>query len=214
MGFSPKASTYVVVVGLNISQSPDRIMQDYWKLRHELYISPPTDVDTQKPYRNLRFHAAEDPQVVRNKVFELIAAHLDQCHVHAVILEKADVFSFNRSEDWLYESLYYFCIRSIWKHSDWIKDIDSVQLMIDQTQVARLRAATSGGINRARNEFGRTCRVDIHHISSLTHPFQQLVDYFAWAIFRKYERKDLRSYSLISKAIEYERTVFKNDLPG
>lgn len=214
MEFSPKSSKFVVVLALNIVKSPEALMEVYWQLRHGLFINPPSDTGTTKPYRNRRFHAAEDPQVVRNKVYNLITDYLHLFSAHAIVLDKNEVFPFLKDEKWLYEALYYFSLRSIVKHSGWLKSIENAQLLIDQTQESHLRKSTVGGILKAKHEFHVPHRIGIHHVSSLTHPFLQFADYFGWAIYKKHERDDLRSYDLISKAIDLERSVFKDDLPG
>ncbi len=209
MEFSPKSLTYVVVLALNVINSPEIIMDDYWHLRHDLYVNPPPDTGTTEPYRNRRFHAAEDPWVVRKRVFDLITANIHLFQAHAVALDKNDVLLFNRKDDWLFENLYYWSIRSIAKHSNWLDGIGGVHLLIDQTQVSHLRASTIGGIIRAKHEFGIPYNIGIHHVTSYAHPFLQLADYFSWAVSRKYEKGDTESYDLINQALAYVRVVFK-----
>ncbi len=54
-----------------------------------------------------------------------------------------------------------------------------------------------------------TIRSKIYHTNSFAHPFLQLADYFCWAIYRKHEKNDSRSYNIITKAVENEWVVFK-----
>ena len=49
----------------------------------------------------------------------------------------------------------------------------------------------------------------IFHYSSKSDLNLQIVDYFNWAIFRKWEREDSRSYNLIKDAILSEFDVFE-----
>lgn len=215
MNFSPRSSIYVVLGALNISHSPTTLMENYWKLRHDLYIHPPDDAEIRKRYQNRRFHASEDPQVVRNRVFDLICENLGLFRVNAIILEKNDVYEYLRKEEWLYEKLYYYLIRSILYQSSNLDEVRGIQLLIDHTEDKRLRRATVGGIRSAEREAGLYSRSGIYHATSHAHPFLQIADYFCWAIYRKYESEDNRSYDLIRTAIENEWLIFnKNDPPG
>ncbi len=209
MNFSPRTSTYVVIAAMNITHSSERIMEEYWRLRHDLYIQPTEDTSIQGRYQNLRFHASNDPQEVRNKVFDLICKHLHLLRVQALVLEKKDVFEDFRKDDWLYEKAYYYLARSILTRSKWFESTEGVRFLIDHTQDKRLRQATVGGIRRAEAEAGAQFRSVIFHATSHAHPFLQLADYFCWAIYRKYELRDTRSYSLVAEAIENEWNLFK-----
>jgi len=209
MDFSMKSSRFAVVVALYIPQAADSLMQDYWKLRHELYITPPSGGKQQDRYTNYRFHAANDPQIVRDAVFSLLENHLVSLKVHAVVLEKRDVFPELQSVEWSFEKLYHFAFRSICSYSDWLVDVQGVNLIIDDNGTTRLRQATIGGIRRAEKICGRITRSTIHHVSSTGHPFLQLADYFGWAMFRKYESEDERSYEIIKEAVENEWVLFK-----
>ena len=209
MNFSPKTSTHVVIVARNITNSSKRIMEKYWQLRHDLYIQPPEDTGIRGKYQNRRFHASDDPQEVRNKVFDLICKHLHLLQVQALVLDKDDVFKESRSEEWLYGKVYYYLVRTILTRSKWFEGIEGVRFLIDHTQDKRLRQATVGGIRRAEAETGAQFRSIIFHATSHAHPFLQLADYFCWAIYRKYELEDMRSYDLVDEAIENEWYLFK-----
>lgn len=49
----------------------------------------------------------------------------------------------------------------------------------------------------------------IHHYASKASRYLQVADYCNWAIYRKWETGDLRSYRLIAGAIESEFDIFK-----
>ena len=215
MNFSPQASSHVVVAALNVIQSPESVMGAYWQLRHDLYIHPPIDTGIQGVYRNKRFHAANDPQVVRNRVFEIICENLESLAVHVLVLEKSRVHEHLRTDSWLYEKLYYFTTKSILTRSTWATGAQGVRQLIDHTEDNRLRKDSVRGIRKAEAEVEAKSRSEIYHTTSFAHPFLQLADYFCWAVYRKYENDDDRSYRLIEKAIENEWRLFgKDDPPG
>lgn len=206
MNFSEKSSQYVVLVGLTISESVKRVFEEYWSLRHDLYINPIISTGSHHKYTNKRFHASEDPQVVRDRVFELISNHIDKFRVRSLIIEKVNVYDRLKTDEWLYQSMYYFLIRSIFQDSRWIDNRTGMQFIIDYNQTKRFNKAIERGIYSALKQANWTLPFGLHHSPSGCHPLIQIADYFCWAIYRKYETReeDVRSYNLIVNAIEDE----------
>lgn len=50
----------------------------------------------------------------------------------------------------------------------------------------------------------------IYHHTSKSNEYLQFVDYVNWAIFRRWEREDLRSYDLIKDAVKSEFDIFRS----
>lgn len=115
----------------------------------------------------------------------------------------------HRNEEWLYENLYFYLFRSILDRSGWTSAGDKVRLLIDLTEDKRMREATIRGVRSAEALAAAPFISAVHHVSSFHHPFLQLADYFCWAIYRKYEKKDLRSYKLIKEAVRDEWRLYK-----
>lgn len=205
MNFSKKSSEYVVLISMSILGSADLILQDYWFLRHDLYINT-IQHGSRNKYSNKRFHASEDPQTVRDKVFSLISHYIENFEVRSLIIEKKNVYDFLKSDEWLFKKMYYYLVRSILTDKQITKDINGIQFIIDYNQIKRLVKATQNGLHLALSVANNQLPFGIHHSPSGSHPFLQLADYFCWAIYRKYEshKKDLRSYNLITKAIVNE----------
>jgi len=209
MNFSPRASKHVVVAAVKIVDSPVRLMGKYWSLKHSLFIAPPDDAEIRHRFQNKRFHASEDPQPVRDMVFDLITNNIGQIQVRAVVIDKDDVDAKHRTEEWLHENLYFYLYRSILDRSHWTRAGSGVQLLIDLTDDKRMREATIKGVRSAEALAAAPFKSAVHHVSSFHHPFLQLADYFCWAIYRKYEKKDLRSYKLIKEAVRDEWRLYK-----
>jgi hypothetical protein len=53
-------------------------------------------------------------------------------------------------------------------------------------------------------------RYDVLHLSSKSEINLQIVDYLNWAVFKKWERGDVRSYDLIRSCLRSELEVFKS----
>lgn len=202
--FSPKSSKHAIVTGIIVNNSYAKLLGDYWSLRHDLYINPVEYGSDQRIYTNKRFHAAEDPQKVRDKVFELITLHSENICDRSLIVEKANVYNYLQRDEWLIGRMYYYWFKSLFNSTNWIENKNSLQIIIDHTKTKRLRSATISGIKRSHSNYGNKLPYRLHHTPSGCHPFIQLADYICWALLRKYERNDLRSYNLISGLIEDE----------
>ncbi len=206
MDFSPKSTRYVVLVGLTIGNSLDMILNDYWALRHELYMNPVEYQSNQCKYTNKRFHASEDPQEVRDKVFDLILRNIGGFRVRALIIEKANVYDQLQKDEWLYLKMYFYLVRSILQNTNWTENVAGLQFIVDYNKTRRLTEASKSGIKFALAAVNNLLPYGLHHTPSGCHPLIQLTDYFCWAIYRKYasESGDLRSYKIIEGAIDDE----------
>lgn len=204
--FTPMSSKYIVLVALTVSPNWDVLLQEYWALRHDLYINPVDTIGLQQPYTNKRFHATEDPQAVRDRVFSLISDNLNSFKARSLIIEKQNVYEHLQSAKWLYSRLYYYLTRSLLRDSDWRNDMKGIQFIIDQKPTKSATKATIGGTKKALAHEGVDIPFGLHPTPSGCHPFLQLSDYVCWAIYRKYQsnEQDLRSYNIVNGAIEDE----------
>jgi hypothetical protein len=150
------------------------------------------------------FHATKDTQFVRDKVFALISKFDFQ--IYAQILEKSKAQPQTRES---IHRFYKYAWLYLFRHS--MPKI--VRKYEDQLMVT----AASIGVKKGQAEFSdavqdvlkQTQRVDAGSwrtafCSSASDPCLQVADYCTWAIQRKWERKDSRSYDLIKGKIKYE----------
>lgn len=146
------------------------------------------------------FHASDDPQSVRNEVFALIAAA--DFRIDATILDKRLAFSHLRDERSLYKMAWYLHF----KH---------VAPQIVTTQDRLMVVAAGVGVKKQRKSFRNAvddvveqvaiCRS--HQVAAWpanNDPCLQIADYCTWAIQRKWERGDTRSYETIVDKIHTE----------
>lgn len=204
MDFSPKSSSHAVLTGITITNSVDDLMRDYWELRHFLYVNPVEFESNQGKYMNKRFHASEDPQEVRDLVFKLIDHHKNKILARSLIVEKAKVFNHLKMDGWLISRMYFFWLKSVYNRTNWIENKTSMQIIVDHTKTKRLRSAIESGLKTSIGRHGNGTPYLLHHTPSGCHPFIQLADYISWAVYRKYERGDLRSYGLIEEILDDE----------
>lgn len=209
--FSPTGTKYFVLTCMSTFK-PVEEREKLLKLRYELL----TDSINQE-----FFHATEDKQIVRDKVFEIIKNLKDEIEVHAVIAEK------NKANPVLYREEYYKKGRKIVR-------------IIGAEFYQRVCRTLLQYVFR-RSNFNRTDKIIVvlgavftrdkesiilktlkrylkHHFSM---PFEiyfhtseadlncQLADYFGWAIYIKCERDEKRSYTIIQDKIKSTFEIFK-----
>lgn len=152
------------------------------------------------------FHASEDRQVVRDRVFELLGGF--NFRIDATIFEKAKVLPHLRPDDlqfyktaWLYHARYFLPA---------VTDPGDEIILVAATIPLRRKAQyVSGALHDVLQDAasGRTLRVASWVASS--DPCLQVADYCCWAIHRKWERGDERSYELIKSRIASEFDIFQ-----
>ncbi len=156
------------------------------------------------------FHATEDKQATRNEVFDIIE-QLTHLRVDSIIVEKRKTYEGLQESKYLYPFLiekllqYPFDYRGVN-----VEQYDKVFVFVDRESCSRrekgfIKQAVKRYLhNRLQNIPFRLCM----HPSS-THNHLQLVDYCSWAIFRKWERADLRSYNKVRSLIKSEFPIFR-----
>lgn len=164
-------------------------------LRHELALE---GLDVRDDGRHIQgFHATEDKQYVRDRVFPLIrAATLD---IDAIVLHKRKAYVRVRQDDYFYQLAWHLLFRHmaprICRYDDHL-----------------LVAAATLGTRGKRQLFDRALSSVIwqHNLcrsratrswDAVTHPCLQIADYCTWAIHRSAERGDRRSFDLIEPQV-------------
>lgn len=195
--FSLRASRYLVFTCLSTTQ-PAVIASALATARYDLY---------RQGYPLERFHASEDKQAVRNRVFEILSNATDY-ELDAVIVEKRKTIP-SRQDYGLYPRIYEILLRYVLQRQK-LDHLDSLQVVCDTVPLKQKRKAMEGALKlevaRLLGRSDKPHNVVFH--SSASHAFLQAVDYCGWAVFRKWERSDPRSYALIRPKIRSEFDVF------
>jgi hypothetical protein len=192
----PNVSKYFLLC--TISMNANDLAGDFISLRRQLVWDGFELGDS--------FHASTDKQAVRDRVFETITQH--PFTIQATIMEKSKATPKVRETT---QGFYHHTYYHHFKHG--------VSPSLDQ-QTKLLVTTASLGTKKERLTF-RTAIDDVMEKTAKVQRWQtdfrqaqadpglQAADYCAWAIQRKWERQDTRSYELIAPRITYESDVWR-----
>ena len=147
------------------------------------------------------FHAATDSQATRDAVFAAIKKH--DVRVQATICEKAKASpSITKSKSRFYKYPWYYSF----KHgiSPHVSAGDEVLVTAASIGTKRERIAFRSELDDVMSQTIRAARWVVDFRPASCDPCLQVADYCAWAIQRKWERADTRSYDLIKHMITRE----------
>ncbi|MCP5340400.1 MAG: DUF3800 domain-containing protein [Sinobacteraceae bacterium] len=148
------------------------------------------------------FHATADKQIVRDAVFDLLRAH--PMNVGATILEKSKAMPHIRATK-----------QNFYKHA-WFFHLSGVAKKLRLTHQHEVLFTTASiGTKKGQATFTSAVRDVLsqriyqgnwktHFCQSMADVGLQIADYCTWAIQRKWERGDSRSYDLIKHAVYHE----------
>lgn len=152
------------------------------------------------------FHAAVDAQAVRDAVFELIRKY--DFTVQATIMEKCKAKpSIRPDEARFYKHGWY-------NHFSWgmpgvLGKVDEVHVTAASVGTKKKQMTFTDAIRDVLKQTEGKRKVRFNVWPCGTDPCLQLADYCTWAIQRKWELNDLRSYNLIKDRINYEFPLFR-----
>lgn len=155
-----------------------------------------------------RFHAAEDQQPVRDRVFAALQT-VAGFEFDVVVIEKRKAPPDVRSPTELYPRFGAQLLDHVFQRYREVEH--DVILITDTIPIAKHRRAIEKTFKQyvRRRLEGR--RFAIYHHSSVAHPALQAADYCTWAVYRKYQRGDVRSYDLIRGFVRTELEVFAGE---
>ena len=156
-----------------------------------------------------RFHASEDRQKVRNQVFEIIARHLDGVRVDSLIVEKSKTMPSVRETARFYPEMLGYLLRFILEQHD-LSQFAEVLVFTDRLPIGKQRKAVEKSVKMTlANMLPSGARYRVYHHDSKSNFDLQIADYFNWAIYRKWDRGDARSYDLVRSVISSEFDIFR-----
>jgi hypothetical protein len=155
------------------------------------------------------FHASEDRQVIRDRVFAELQKH--NFYIQATILEKSKAYPHVRLTNhrfYQYGWFYHF------RHAaPKIISAGVSELHITTASVGTQKgqAHFSGAVNDVVQQVIRGRRTHrTNFCRSIADPCLQAADYCTWAIQKKWEQRDVRSYDLIKDRIIHEVDVWSH----
>jgi len=199
MDFSPSGTKYFLLTSV-VKLRPFQIAPELDKLKYDL-IESGLDIEY--------FHATEDKQSVRDQVFGIIQRYLPNLRIDSLIVEKS------KAGPALYDVLHFYPLMlgyllryPIENHS--LKGIDEVVVITDNIPVQKKRKAVEKAVKMTlRKMLPAAIRFRIMHHASKSTFGLQVADYCNWAVYRKWESGDTRSYDLIKAQIMSEFEIFR-----
>ncbi len=152
------------------------------------------------------FHATTDQQVVRDRVFELLSNY--DFRVDATILEKSKAVPRSRpTEEAFYKLAWFYHMKYVANRvATPVDDLFVIAASIgERRKLAGFRFGVQDVVKRT--SWSQTIRVDMWPFA--VEPCLQIADYCCWAIQRKWEGGDDRSYRLIQDRIRSEYDLFQ-----
>lgn len=201
LDFTVNGSRYYFF-GILATRDPGPLTRALTELRYEL-ISTGLELES--------FHAAEDNQSVRNQVFARLRA-TGGFDVDFMVVDKRSLGPENHDPLVFYPHFGCDLLTSVLQR--YLEGDEPIIIVTDQLPLQRQRKAAEKAFRTAmRHTLGERTFSIIHH-SSAAHAGLQAVDYCTWAVQRKWQKDDLRSYQLIEPWVRSEKLVRGEDEEG
>ncbi len=196
LDFSSKGSRYFTVTSIVLDDC--QIGNDLVDLRRTL-AREEIDIFGQ-------FHATEDRQAIRNRVFDIIRGY--DLRIEVTVLEKSKAHEHLRTDrEAFYRLAVYYHLRHLIPQ---VAEADDELLVVCAALGTHNQMASHLGNlrNVARESMPEGAIVRTALWPTSAEPCLQVADYCCWAVHRKWERMDHRSYDLISSSIRSEFDLF------
>lgn len=154
------------------------------------------------------FHASEDRQAVRDLFFAKITPCLPHFDVYCVVISKNRANPVIREPERLFPMMFQWLMKYALPRA-MKEDTSQVVIVTDTIPVQRKRRAVEKAVKVGIKPYlPVTVEHRLLHHQSRSDLNLQVVDYVNWAVFRKWESGDFRSYALIASAIRGEADLF------
>jgi hypothetical protein len=153
------------------------------------------------------FHATEDKQLVRDRVFDAITKR--PFSIQATIMEKSKAQSQVRTDKpcfYQYGYFYHF------KHgiSRVLNSSSETLVTTASLGTRKEKIAFQDAVSKVMRQTHLSKQWKADFMPCHADPCLQVADYCAWAIQRRWEREDNRSYDLIKDRINYEYDLWSH----
>lgn len=196
--FSPSGSK-VYTISAVITYSPWELLDEMSALRHRILsgeLHPHLSQTYLEDCLCYRFHASEDQQVVRNGFFEIITK-MQYIKAHSIVVKKNLTNPSFRAPAKFYSKVTASLLDYIFKRYQYSK----LCIFVDRIPINRQKKVFLKAIKTEIKTKQPKKEFAIFFPPSASNPYLQVSDYINWAIFRKWENNDTRSYELIEKVL-------------
>jgi Protein of unknown function (DUF3800) len=199
LDFSKNGTKYFVLSSL-AKERPFYAGKELVELKYDL-----VELGTNLEY----FHAAEDRQAVRNAVFAIIAKYLEGVRVDSLIVEKRKTGPALQPVEYFYPRMLGYLLRHVLGKIS-LSDFQEVIVFTDRVPVNKRREAVEKAVKVTLAEaLPAGTRFRVYHHDSKSNLDLQIADYCNWAIYRKWNSGDDRSYNVIGPVVRSEFEIFK-----
>lgn len=196
--FSPSGTKYFVITSLT-KRRPFEAYKELTELKYDLI-----EFGINLEY----FHATEDKQPTRNRVFDIIASHLKEVRLDSLIVEKRKTGPALREEVRFYPEMLGYLLKYVLNGEN-LTNLQETIIITDRIPIQRKRDAIEKAVKKTLiASLPQNIPYRILHHESKSNLDLQITDYCNWAIYRKWDRQDLRSYQKIASAVRSEFDIF------
>jgi hypothetical protein len=200
LDFSPTGTKFFLLGALT-KERPFHAYKELTELKYDL-----AELGLDLEY----FHAAEDNQATRNRVFDIVRSNLGGVRLDALVVEKCKTGPAMRAEEQFYPRMLGYLLRYILGQHD-LPLYKEVIVFTDTLPVQKRRAALEKAVKTTlAAELPATARYRLLHHASKSNLDLQIADYCTWAIYRKWNAGDTRSYQHIQSAVTSEFDIFRS----
>ncbi len=200
--FSPTGTKYFTLTSVTMAR-PFKMADPLDELKYDL-IESGLDIEC--------FHATEDRQAVRDSVFKIIQQHLENIQIDTLIVEKRKTTPHLQADSQFYPRMLGYLLRYLLERlllDGYLpKDVDKVIIITDQIPIKKKKKLVEGAIKQNLKDILPDIPYRIMHHASKSSMELQIADYCNWAIYRKWDKSDSRSYDLIKDGIRSEFDIF------
>jgi hypothetical protein len=155
------------------------------------------------------FHASENAQRVRNQVFTVIQKHLNGIAIDSTIVEKRKTHPTLQELEKFYPKMLGYHLRYVLEQHR-LAEYGGVLIYTDRLPIKRKREAIEKAVKQTLSDMlQNTVNYRLLHHDSKSNFNLQIADYCTWAIYRKWDNNDERSYALVSRAVRSEFDIFR-----
>lgn len=207
LDFSPNGSRYFFF-GLLGTTDPGSLTLALTDLRYQI-VAEGLEIEC--------FHATDDRQAVRNRVFACLA-RVGGFELDFLVVDKHCV-----APEWKDPAIFYPRFGHVLMESALTRHADAAHTLVvtDRLPLQSKRKAHEKAFKTSLREVLGERPFSIIHQSSAAHAGLQAVDYCTWALQRKWRDDDARSFRLIERWVMSEQEAgdgalagTKSDLPG
>jgi len=198
--FSPSGTRYFILSALTMER-PFPSPQPLIDLKYDLW-----SLGTAIEY----FHASEDKQSVRDRVFAVLSTNLSHFRFDSVIVEKRKTHrALQDDHSRFYRKMFDILIGYVLEGSR--DSASQIIVVTDHIPIKKKKRQIEKGIKTRLAGWAKLHgnSYSIQHVASKSDLNLQIVDYMNWAVYRRWSRHDNRSYSLIRPSIHSEFDVFQ-----